>query len=219
MIKGISAILFDLDGTLVDSAPQLTAAVNGALGPLGRRVLSIDEVRTMIGNGIGALTERALAATGAEPGSDETVAIIDEVHRVYDCQSLPAVYDGVAETLARLNQAGHKLVVCTNKTESAARKLLAGLGLDQWLADVAGGDRFTNRKPHPDHLLKPLEALGIGPHAAVMVGDSGIDASAAKAAGIAFIAVSYGYAKVPLAAWEAVTVIDRFADILDVVTG
>ncbi len=219
MIKGISAILLDLDGTLVDSAPQLTAAINGALGPLGRRVLGVDEVRAMIGNGIGVLTERALAATGSAPGGGELEAISDKVRRLYDGQPLPKVYDGVAETLARLHEAGFKLVVCTNKPEASARQLLAGLELDQWLTDVAGGDRFTNRKPHPDHLLKPLEALGIAPTAAVMVGDSGIDATAAKAACIAFIAVSYGYAKLPLAELEAVRVIDRFADILDVVLG
>jgi phosphoglycolate phosphatase len=223
-IKGISAILLDLDGTLVDSAPELAAAVNGALGPLGRRALDVAEVRTMIGNGIPVLTQRALAATGGEPpgdktGREETEAIIEEVRRLYDCQPLPAVYDGVTETLTRLHQAGHKLIICTNKPEGSARQLLAGLGLDHLLADVVGGDRLKNRKPHPDHLLKPLKALGIAPGAAVMVGDSDIDARAAKAAGIAFIAVSYGYAKLPAAELGAAAVVDHFADILDVITG
>ncbi len=218
-IKGISAILLDLDGTLVDSAPELTNAVNGALGPLGRRALDVAEVRTMIGNGLAVLTQRALAATGGELGGEDMDAVIDEVRRAYDCQPLPAVYDGVPETLTRLHQAGHKLIICTNKPEGSARRMLAGLGLDHLLADVAGGDRLKNRKPHPDHLLKPLEALGIAPGAAVMVGDSDIDARAAKAAGIAFIAVSYGYAKLAPAELAAAAVVDRFADILDVITG
>ena len=204
---------------MVDSAPELTAALNCALGPLGRRALDVAEVRTMIGNGLPALTRRALAASGGEPGREATDAVIEDVRRLYDRQPLPAVYDGVAETLARLNEAGHKLVVCTNKPEASARKMLAGLGLDHLLAAIAGGDSFSHRKPHPDHLLKPLEALGLGPEEAVMVGDSDIDAGAARAAGIPFIAVGYGYAKVPVSELDAVAVVDRFADVMAAVAG
>jgi phosphoglycolate phosphatase len=217
MIQEISAILLDLDGTLVDSAPELTHAVNGALGPMGRRTLGIDEIRTMIGNGIPVLTGRALAATGGDPGGTKTEAVIDEVRRIYDSQPLPALYDGVTETLTRLHGSGFKLVVCTNKPETSARKLLAGLGLDHLLTDIAGGDRFENRKPHPDHLLEPLKALSIGVHAAVMVGDSDVDASAAKAAGIPFIGVAYGYTKVPLTQLDAIAVVDHFADIVEII--
>ena len=219
MIKNVSAILLDLDGTLVDSAPELTAAVNAALGPLGRRQLEVAEVRTMIGNGLPVLTRRALAATGGEPAEDETATVIAEARRVYDSQPLPLLFAGVAETLRRWHQAGFKLIVCTNKPEGSARRLLAGLELDHMLADIAGGDRYENRKPHPDHLLKPLEGLGIAREAAVMVGDSDIDACAAEAAGIPFIAVSYGYTKVPLESLKAAAIVDSFGDILDLIEG
>ena len=209
MSKAITAILLDLDGTLVDSAPELARAVNEALAPLGRRELGIDEIRGMIGNGIPVLTERALAATGGVPEdlgpedlSPEDLGpedgggaqqIIDRVRRIYDTMPAPRVYDGVIDTLALWHEMGLTLIICTNKPENSARRLIAALGFDRFIAALAGGDTYPHRKPHPDHLLRPLADLGLEPGAAVMVGDSQIDAGAAHAAGIPFIAAGYGY--------------------------
>lgn len=209
MIEAISAILLDLDGTLVDSAPELAAAVNGALEPLGRRPLALDEIRGMIGDGIPALAARALAATAGEEESLPPGPFAAEVARLYDLKPPSAPYPGAGETLAALRDAGLALVVCTNKPDDAARRLVARLGWAGLLAAVAGGDSAPRRKPHPDHLLGPLRALGFGPGQALMVGDGVNDARAAEAAGIPFIFAAYGYAGEPPDAGAA-AVIERF---------
>ncbi len=217
MPKAISAILLDLDGTLVDSAPELARAVNEAFAPLGRRALAVDEISQMIGDGIPVLTKRALAATGDIPEDDAAQQIIAGVRRIYDTLPAPRVYDGVGETLARWHGLGLALVICTNKSEASARRLVAALGFDRFIAALAGGDTYPNRKPHPDHLLRPLRDLGLEPDGAIMVGDSQIDARAAHDAGIPFIAVGYGYGKGPAQASGAARIVDRFADVTDAV--
>ena len=217
MPKAISAILLDLDGTLVDSAPELSRAVNQAFAPLGRRALGVDEISRMIGDGIPVLTRRALAATGDVPEDHAAEQIIARVRRIYDTLPSPRVYDGVGDTLARWHGLGLALVICTNKPEGSARRLVAALGFDRFIAALAGGDTYANRKPHPDHLLRPLEDLGLGPDAAIMVGDSQIDARAAHDAGIPFIAVGYGYGygcgNGPAQELAAAPMVDRFADV------
>lgn len=232
MDKAITAILLDLDGTLVDSAPELARAVNEALAPLGRRKLGIDEIRGMIGNGIPVLTERALAATGGVPeelgfedlgpedlGPEDDAAqqIIARVRRIYDTMPAPRVYDGVIDTLALWHEMGLTLIICTNKPENSARQLIAALGFDRFIAALAGGDTYPHRKPHPDHLLKPLQDLGLEPGAAIMVGDSQIDAGAAHAAGIPFIAVGYGYGKGTAEALGAARLVGRFNEVTEAV--
>jgi len=217
MPEAISAILLDLDGTLVDSAPELARAVNDAFAPLERRVLAVDEIRRMIGNGIPVLTRRALAATGGTPEEETAQQITDQVRRIYDTLPAPRVYDGVGDTLARWHELGLTLVICTNKPEASARRLIAALGFDRFIAALAGGDTYPNRKPHPDHLLRPLRDLGLEPDAAVMVGDSQIDGRAAHDAGIPFIAVGYGYGNEPAQALGTARVVDRFADVTDAI--
>lgn len=209
MIEATSAILLDLDGTLVDSAPELASAVNGALAPLGRRSLSVAEVRNMIGDGIPALTARALAATAGDGDDPAPGLVVEEVRRLYDLEPPSAPYPGVGKTLGALHEAGVALIVCTNKPEAAARCLIGRLGWLGLLATVVGGDSTLYRKPHPDHLLAPLRTIGLGRRDAVMVGDSVNDAGAAEAAGIPFIFAAYGYAgeEVPPG---AAAVIERF---------
>jgi len=213
MPPSFSAILLDLDGTLVDSAPELAAAVNGTFESLGRPTLALEVIRTMIGNGLPALTEAALAATGEMPDAQTTEAVIDRVRALYDRQPPPKVYEGVRESLTDWHRLGISLVICTNKPEGSARRLVAALGLDRVIADLAGGDSYPVRKPHPGHLLLPLERLGLDPGHAVMVGDSHIDADAARDAGIPFIAVSYGYANQGRGQFEAVCTVDGFAEV------
>ncbi len=210
MTNTLSAILLDLDGTLVDSAPELAAAVNTALEPLGRPSLALDEVRLMIGSGLPTLTRRALAATGGVPEDAATEAVIAEVRRAYDLQPAPTIFPGVDEALRDWHRRGLALIVCTNKPEGSARRLMTELAWDTLLAGLAGGDSYPARKPHPDHLLLPLTDLGIPPASAVMVGDSAIDAEAARKAGIPFIAVSYGYTDEAVESLGAVTVVDDF---------
>lgn len=209
----LSAILLDLDGTLVDSAPELAAAVNGTFESLGRPTLGLDQVRGMIGNGLPALTQAALAATGGAPDAATTEDIIGRVRALYDRQPPPRIFDDVRETLTDWHRSGISLIICTNKPEGSARRLVAALGLDRLIAVLAGGDSYPVRKPHPGHLLRPLEQLGLDPKCSVMVGDSHIDADAARDAGIPFIAVSYGYAKQGRGEMDAVCTVDRFADV------
>jgi phosphoglycolate phosphatase len=217
MSEALSAILLDLDGTLVDSAPELAQAVNEAFKPLGRRELGGNEIRNMIGKGIPVLTQRALAATGNMPDKDATQQIIDRVRSIYDTLPPPRVYDGVGDTLAQWHQWGLTLIICTNKPEISARRLIAALGFNRFIATLAGGDTYPKRKPHPHHLLQPLLDLGLGPGAAIMVGDSQIDARAAHDANIPFIAVSYGYDDETDLTLDAAHTVECFADITDVV--
>ena len=215
--RRISAIVLDLDGTLVDSAAELAQALNTAFGPLGRRVLSTDEVRAMIGDGVIVLTRRALAATGDMPdeaGFDEALAA---VRHAYDRLPASAPYDGVIETLSRLKAEGYALAVCTNKPEGPARRLMTQLDLDGVIDALAGGDIFTVKKPHPGHVTGLLEQIGHPAECAVMVGDSLNDALAARGAGLPFIAVTYGYCHGGIDELKADAVVDAFADLPDVI--
>jgi phosphoglycolate phosphatase len=217
MAHRISAIVLDLDGTLVDSAPELALALNTALGPGGRRTLMVDEVRTMIGDGVVTLTRRALAATGGVPDEAGFAAVLADVRHAYDRLPASPPYDGVGETLARLKNLGYALAVCTNKPEGPARRLMAQLGFDRMIDALAGGDTFAMKKPDPGHVTGLLVALGVGAHEAVMVGDSGNDALAARGAGLPFIAVTYGYCQGTIEDLSADERIGRFADLPDVV--
>lgn len=209
----LSAILLDLDGTLVDSAPQLTEAVNRTLAPLGRRSLALEEVQRMIGHGIPALTRAALAATGGIPEEHATEAVVERVRHIYDTLPAPRIFDGVPDALSHWHGLGLSLVVCTNKPEASARRLLAKLALSAFIAAVAGGDSYAQRKPHPDHLLRPLRALRIDPGCAVMVGDSPTDAEAARQAGIPFLAVSYGYTRPEDGPLDAARTVASFSEV------
>jgi phosphoglycolate phosphatase len=217
MARRISAIVLDLDGTLVDSAPELALALNTALTPDGRRTLMVDEVRAMIGDGVVTLTRRALAATGGVPDDAVFATILADVRSAYDRLPASPPYDGVAETLTRLKDLGYALAVCTNKPEGPARRLMAQLGFDGLIDALAGGDTFAVKKPDPGHVTGLLAALGASAHEAVMVGDSGNDALAARGAGLPFIAVTYGYCKGAVADLAADALVECFADLPDAI--
>lgn len=208
--------MLDLDGTLVDSAPELAAALDRALAPLGRRTLALDEVRGMIGDGIPALTHRALAATGSILGGAAFETVLATVRRTYDDLPLSPFYAGVPETLARLRAEGCTLGVCTNKPEAPARRLLAEHGFDRWIAAVAGGDTFAVKKPDPGHIAGLLRLMEADRRGAVVIGDSANDAHAARAAGLPFVAASYGYCKGPVTALGADAMIESFSELPDV---
>lgn len=213
MAPSISTIILDLDGTLVDSAPELAHALNAALVPMGRRAVHADEVRGMIGDGVAVLIRKALAATGDVPDENGFNDVLAAVRAAYDHEPASPLYPGVAETLKRLHADGYRLAVCTNKPQGPARRLMGQLALDHLIDALAGGDSFAVKKPDPGHIRGLLEVLGTAPEAAVMVGDSGNDARAARGAGTRFIAVSYGYCKGPVADLGADAVIPGFDDL------
>ena len=187
------AVVFDLDGTLIDSDPDIRAALNRVLAAEGLAPLSTEEVRSMIGDGAKALVERAFAARGRVASDAHVAAFIAdyEVNAVVET----APYPGIVETLQALKEAGHPLGVCTNKPVVAARNVLAVLGLDQYFGVIIGGDSTPYRKPNPNHLAAVLQALGAAPEHAVMVGDHANDINAAAGLGVPSVFVSWGYGK------------------------
>ncbi len=215
-LNGFKALLIDLDGTLVDSVPDLAAAVNRLLGEEGRRALSREQVRGMVGDGVAKLVERAFATTGGLDLAGALPALVERFVGLYQTalsvETRP--FPGVPETLANLKHAGLRLAVCTNKPQAASVQVLRDLGLAANIDLIAGGDAFPVRKPDPGHLLGVLDDLGVAPSAAAMLGDSQVDVAAARNAGLPVVLVSYGYAKRPARELGADAVIDRFEEIL-----
>jgi phosphoglycolate phosphatase len=193
----IRTLLLDLDGTLVNSLPDLAAAVNRMLGARGLAPLSQPEVGAMVGDGVAKLVERAFGARGGVP---DAVAVA-EYAADYAAHSAVATvpYPGVADALRGLADDGWRLAVCTNKPEQAARGLLAALGLAQWFAAVGGGDSYPVRKPDPKHLLATLAAAGGDRDRAIMAGDHANDVAAARAAGLPCIFAAWGYGPAKMA--------------------
>ena len=207
------AILFDLDGTLVDSVPDLAAAVNGVLAELVRPPLGLVQVTSMVGDGTPALVERALAASGA--GGTPLRAAHDRFLTLYEADPtrLTRPYAGVPAVLGELAAAGWRLGVCTNKPERATRSILASLDLERFFAVVLGGDSGPTRKPDPGPLRTALDRLGSAPGGAAMIGDHRNDVAAAHAAGMPAVFARYGYGAATLAGLTPDAVIDRFAEL------
>ncbi len=184
-------LVFDLDGTLVDSVPDLAAALNHLMAARGLATFSLPEVTSFVGDGVAALVQRGFAARGAA----QDAAALAEFNADYNAHAADRTvpFPDVPETLALLAASGWRMAVCTNKPEAPARSLLADLGLAQFFAAVGGGDSFPVRKPDPAHLLATLAAAGGEPERAVMVGDHHNDINAATAAGLPSILAGWGY--------------------------
>jgi phosphoglycolate phosphatase len=191
----LQALIFDLDGTLVDSVPDLRQALNAMLRDQGRRELTLDETKAMTGDGMMPMIERAYAATGGVPPGLNSYASFQGFIKHY--RSLtpdPAqVYPKAREMLARYHGMGVKLGVCTNKQEAATAQILEQLGLKRYFAFIAGGDTFPVHKPHPGHVQGVLEKLDVAPAHGAMIGDGPNDVLSAHGAGVACIVVTHGY--------------------------
>lgn len=183
------AVVFDLDGTLIDSLPDIAAAVNHVLARHGMAALAGGQIKAMIGDGAKMLLNRAFAAAGAQAGAADYAAF--EVYYTAHSADLTVVYPGIAAALAALRDAGHVLGVCTNKPVAAAQAVLGALGLAGYFSAVTGGDSTPYRKPDPRHLAATLAALGT--QDAVMIGDHHNDMAAAEGLGMPGIFVTWGY--------------------------
>jgi phosphoglycolate phosphatase len=205
--------VFDLDGTLVDSVPDLTNALNKVLQARGRAPLSRAEVAPMVGDGVPTLVARAFAARGGDAA--EAAAALPEYVGIYEANAtaLSRPYPGVAQTLQELRRRGYRNAVCTNKLQQASVAVLAGLDLAPLFDGLAGGDRYPVRKPDPGHLLGLIAELGGDPARAVMIGDSENDAAVAHAAAVPLILMRYGYARSDPATLGAAAVLDHFAEL------
>jgi len=189
------AYLFDLDGTLVDSAPDLHATLNVILEEEGLAPVTLDAVRAFIGEGARRLLERSLAAQGERTDPARLDRVLKRYLAYYGSHIADhsQVYPGVRETLATLQAAGAGLAVVTNKFEHLARQVLEALELSAFFPVVLGGDSLPERKPSAAPLLEACFRLAAAPEATLMVGDSRTDIAAARAAKISVLCVPYGY--------------------------
>jgi len=208
-------VVFDLDGTLVDTGPDLTAALNHALGVLGRRTVDEESVKEMVGLGARKLLERGLAATGTvtpELVEAGVQPFLDYYAANIRVGSQP--YDGIEAAMDALSADGVKLAICTNKPQRLSEMLIDALGWKGRFAAILGADRVPQRKPHPDHLLSTIEAAGGEVRSCAFVGDSIVDVAAAKAAGVPVVAVSFGFPDRPADTLGADAVIDSYDELL-----
>ncbi|WP_138468949.1 phosphoglycolate phosphatase [Poseidonocella sp. HB161398] len=191
-----AAVLFDLDGTLIDSAPDLHSAACRMLAAEGQEPLPFATIRSFIGNGVAKLVERIIGATGLDMADHPRLVEAFMDHYGAHSTELTRPYPGVADALARFRMMGYGLGVVTNKPEAPARAILAELGLAGFFPVVIGGDSFPERKPDPTGLLSAAETLKAT--ATVFVGDSEVDAETAGRADLPFLLFTEGYRKSPV---------------------
>jgi phosphoglycolate phosphatase len=203
----IRAVAFDLDGTLIDTMPDLVAATNSMLRILGTRELPEAKVKELVGDGVERLVHRAVTASiGGSPSENADLATIPcgggetplvVFRRVYSQELFKRsrVYPGVMPTLHALRRSGKRLCCITNKNSLFALPLLEAARLSEWLAFTLCADREEDRKPNPAMLLEACSRLAVAPAEMMYVGDSYVDIQAARAAGCGIVAVSYGYGK------------------------
>lgn len=207
-------VAFDLDGTLVDSAPDLAAALNHSLMQLGRPTVPVDSVYFMIGHGAGALLRKGLAASGE--ATDALVAAGLPYFMDYYAAHIrdgTNPYPGLDAALDALAGRGVKLAMSTNKPERLTRLLIEALDWQGRFDAVVGGDTLPVRKPDPAPLHEAIARAGGG--RAVFVGDSIVDADTARAAGLPFVAVSFGFSDRPVVELGADAVIDTYDQLYD----
>ena len=208
-------IVFDLDGTLVDTAPDLLRALDFALEKDGLNPPDDHQARNFIGGGARAMIERALAHSRVQFGKEKVDAMFRQflIHYEDHIADHSRPFPGLEHALARLADEGALLAVCTNKMERYAVKLLEALKLADRFAFIAGSDSFAFKKPDPRHLTETIARAGGSPERAVLVGDSETDVITAKAAEIPVIAVSFGYTDIPPAALGADRLIHKYEDL------
>ena len=204
-----ATIVFDLDGTLVDTAPDLTNALNHVLTSRGHAAVSAETVRSSVGLGARAMIEVALRRAGAADDIDQMLVEF-LVHYEANIARESRPFPGAVAALEGLAASGATLAVCTNKREYLSRRLLQELEIERYFGAIAGRDTFSVAKPDPGHLTGVIGLAGGKLSRAVMVGDSEVDIRTAKSAGVPVILVSFGYAAAPLDRLVPDSVIDHF---------
>lgn len=208
-------VVFDLDGTLVDTAPDLIASLNHTIGTVGLDPVGYADLTYLVGHGGQVMIERAFKLRDRQLAEGELAGMlkvfVDHYSEDMPGESLP--YPGLLSALDRLEAAGYRSAVCTNKLEMLARRLIDGLGMTTRFAAITGGDTFAVRKPNAEHLLETVRLAGGDPTRTVMVGDSLNDVLVARNAGIPSIGVPFGYSDVEIASLEPTHVIDSFEEL------
>lgn len=215
-----SAIIFDLDGTLIDTAPDLTAALNHVLRRAGRAEMTVPHVRHLVGNGARAMIAKGFSESGTLPDADGIEALLQDYLCYYEANisELSCIFPGVLNILGELVKREIPLGLCTNKSIRLARKLMAEIGLAEYFPVMTGGDSFDFQKPDPRHLTKTLDLMGCPSEGAVMVGDTSNDIIAAQNAGLAAIGISFGYSAIAVVNFNPDVVISHYSNFLDALT-
>ena len=205
------AVVFDLDGTLIDSAPDIHAAINRVMAEDGLSPLDLARVTSFIGNGVAKLVDRAYRRQGVRLSERDLTVIVKRFTKTYaaDCATLTRPFPGVIDGVAALKRLGIPLGICTNKPHGLSERILDALGLAPFFDVVIGGDSCARRKPDPEPLLACANILGASPARTYYIGDSETDVQTARAAGVCVVTVTYGYASIPTADLGADATIDR----------
>lgn len=209
------AVVFDLDGTLIDSIPDVVAALNRLLVEEGRAPVTVDQGRLMVGEGAAPLIERGFVETG-DPVPDGAMAeFLERYLAFYKAAPTGAtiVYPAVADVLSALSEAGVPMGICTNKPHEMSLLVLEKLGFSGYFSAIIGGDAARRKKPDGGHVHEVLGEMGVTAEKAIFVGDSRTDVLAARNAGLPVVAVSYGYSRIPPAELGADLLIDHFAEL------
>lgn len=210
-----TTIIFDVDGTLVDSAADIHAALNYGLALAGCDGTDFESSLRLVGLGLEGTLEKILGDHGRSLEMQELARIKSECAAYYDAHLVEQtrLYDGVKETLAAFRHAGAMLGICTNKRPEPTRRILSALGIGGYFGVVIARGTVPQNKPHPAPLLAAIHALGGQRVNAAMVGDSLVDIECARAAGIAAIAVTYGYSDRPVAKLGADQIVNHFSEL------
>ena len=210
-------IVYDLDGTLADTAEDLVATLNWLLGREGLAPLKVESAGSLVGAGARALIKRGFAASGKTLDPEAMEALFADFLAHYNAHiaDRTRLYPGVDRALAAFARAGWRQAVCTNKIEGSAKLLITKLGIAEHFAFICGQDTFGVGKPDAKPLLKTIAASGGASERAIMVGDSGTDIMTARAARVPVIAVDFGYADVPVKELGPDRVISHFDELME----
>jgi len=203
-------VIFDLDGTLIHTAPDLMASLNHAIEPVGVEPVRYDDMSFLVGRGARVMIQRALEMRERPVSAEEFETLFDRFLAFY-AESMPgesALYPGLDAAMSRLSEAGMPMAICTNKLEHLAVRLIECLGLTSSFVTILGGDSIAVRKPDPEHILETIRRSGA--QKAVMIGDSSNDIVAAREARVPSIAVTFGYTDIPVEQLGADHIIDHF---------
>lgn len=213
-MSALKSIVFDLDGTLIDSVPAVAAAINQVLAREGREAISVAQAKAMVGGGAMETLLLALQATGGGDAAQAS-ALMGRYYEAYldDPAANTVVYPGVMEVLESFSAGGVAMGICTNKPGETTRPVIEALGLDKFFTATLTPADTQFPKPDGRHVLETLAAMGRTADGAFFVGDSETDVSAANDAGIPVVCVTYGYCHVPFAELDTLALIDTFGEL------
>jgi len=207
-------LIFDLDGTLIDSKLDLALAVNATRAHMGMSPLEVDQVSTYVGNGAPVLIRRVLGEQATEAEIEEALEFFLEYYRAHELDNT-RLYPGVSQSLDRLYAAGKRLAVLTNKPVAMSRAIVEGLGVGARFFRVYGGNSFDFKKPHPIGVEALLTETGVGRARTLMIGDSSVDIQTARNAGVSSCGVTYGFAPQTLHDPAPDLLVDRIETLVD----